>query len=142
MSLMMLGNVALLEGRFEDSEQHLRESLEALRLEGPSRSIANLLESLAAVAAATGNKRRALRLGGAAEAMRKRIAVAPSSPFHRAISMRLASIRQGPAGQSTWSAGARLSRQEAIDYALGTVGSPAASAGSGLIARLDEGYNR
>lgn len=125
LSLMMLGNVALSERRFEDSEQHLRESLEVLRLEGSSRSIANLLESLAAVAAATGDRIRALRLGGATEAVRRRIAVAPSSPFHREISARLESIRQDPGGQAAWESGARMSRQEATDYALGKVRSPA-----------------
>ena len=141
MSLMMLGNVALSERRFLDSEQHLCDSLKVLRQMGSSRSIANLLESLAAVAAATGDRLRALTLGGAAEAVRQRIAVAPASPLHREISAQLESIRRDPDGQAAWSTGAHMSRQEAIDFALGTAGSPAGSPRAGLETDVDEGYD-
>jgi hypothetical protein len=81
-------------------------------------SIANLLESLAAVAAAAGQGERALRLGGASEALRRRIAVTTNSPVHKAIAARLEAIRQGSAAQAEWAAGALMSRREAIDFAL------------------------
>jgi predicted ATPase/class 3 adenylate cyclase len=120
--LLMLGHVDLVEGRLEDSEQNLHESLGIMQLEGSSMSIANLLESLAAVAAAAGRAERALRLGGASEALRKRIAVTTNSPVHKAIVARLSAIRQGPAAEAEWVAGAQMSRQEAVDYALERVG--------------------
>jgi len=41
-----------------------------------------------------------------------------TSPVHREISSRLESIRQGPEAEQAWVAGAGLSREEAIQYAL------------------------
>jgi tetratricopeptide (TPR) repeat protein len=118
MSLLMLGNIDLWQGRLKESRAHLRESLELLRVEGSARSIANLLESLAAVAVAQNEGIRALRLGGAAEGLRKQIAVVPSSPFHREISTRLATAKQGKGAIEAWKSGSGLTREEAIAYAL------------------------
>ena len=122
MSLLMLGNIALRQDRLNDAKAHLRESLEIQRLEGSPRSIANLFESLAAVAIAEGQSERALRLGGAAEGLRKRIEVVSASPLHREISQRLESVRRGRGAQKEWLAGAGMSRQDAIAYALDEVG--------------------
>jgi predicted ATPase/DNA-binding SARP family transcriptional activator len=119
MSLLMLGNLALWEGRLAEAEANLGESLRTWRIDGNNRTIANLLESLAAVAAAHADTDRALRLGGAAESLRRRIAVVPSSPFHREISGRLESARREPGGVEAWAAGASMSREEAVGYALG-----------------------
>jgi predicted ATPase/class 3 adenylate cyclase len=119
LSLLMLGNIALWEGRMNDARAHLRESLEIMRMEGSSRSLANLLESLAAVAAAEGQRNRALTLGGAAEGLREQLALVSSSPFHREISSRLDAARQGEEAIEVWEAGAAMSREDAIDYALG-----------------------
>jgi predicted ATPase/DNA-binding SARP family transcriptional activator len=126
MSLLMLGNISLRQNRLDEARSHLRASLEIQRVEGSSRSIANLIESLAAVAVAEGQTGRALRLGGAAEGLRKRIEVVSTSPLHREISRRLQAVRQGPDAQQAWLAGAAMSREEAIGYALdeGRAGSP------------------
>jgi predicted ATPase/DNA-binding SARP family transcriptional activator len=118
MSLLMLGNIDLWQGRLNDARSHLRESLEILRVEGSPRSIANLLDSLAAVAAAQNERNRALWLGGAAEGLRKKIAVIYSSPFHREISSRLEALRQGKEALDAWQAGTQMSREEAIACAL------------------------
>jgi tetratricopeptide (TPR) repeat protein len=118
LSLLMLGNIALWQGHLADARAHLREGLEAWRRDGNTRAIANFIESLAAEAAAAGQKERALRLGGAAEELRQRGAVVPSSPFHREIRSRLEALRQDPDGHDAWSLGAQMSREEAIDYAL------------------------
>src|SRR5260370_38203145 len=75
LSLLMLGNIALWEGRMNDARAHLRESLEIMRMEGSSRSLANLLESLAAVAAAEGPRNRARTLGGRAEGVGETLAL-------------------------------------------------------------------
>jgi len=122
MSLLMLGNIDLWQGRLDDARAHLHESLEILRLEGGPRSIANLLDSLAAVAAAQDEKNRALWLGGAAEGLRKKIAVVSSSPFHREISRRLDAIRHGKEALDAWQSGTQMSREEAIAYALDDAG--------------------
>src|SRR5207244_11442093 len=121
MSLLMLGNIAMRQDRLDEAKAHLRESLEIQRLEGSSRSIANLFESLAAVAIAEGQSDRALRLGGAAEGLRKRIEVVSASPLHREISHRLESVRRGRGAQKEWLAGATMSRQGAVAYALDEV---------------------
>ena len=121
MSLLMLGNIALRQDRLNEAKANLREGLEIQRLEGSPRSIANLFESLAAVAIAEGQSERALRLGGAAEGLRKRIEVVSASPLHREISHRLESVRRGRGAQKEWLAGATMSRQEAIAYALDEV---------------------
>ncbi len=121
MSLFMLGNIALRQNRLDEAKSNLRESLEIQRLEGSSRSIANLLESLAATAITEGQIERALRLGGAAEGLRARIEIVSTSPLHREISRRLESVRQGPEAQQVWRAGAAMSREEAIGYALDEV---------------------
>jgi len=118
MSLLMLGNIDLWQGRLKEARTHLRESLELLREEGSSRSIANLLESLAAVAVAQDEGMRAVKLGGAAEGLRKQIAVVPSSPFHREISSRLATAKEGDGAMEAWRVGSELTREEAIAYAL------------------------
>src|SRR5712692_5826429 len=121
MSLFMLGNIALRQNRLDEAKSNLRESLEIQRLEGSSRSIVNLLESLAATAITEGQIERALRLGGAAEGLRARIEIVSTSPLHREISRRLESVRQGPEAQQVWRAGAAMSREEAIGYALDEV---------------------
>ena len=118
MSLLMLGNIALWEGQLEEAQKNLRESLEIIRVEGGYRSVANLLESMAAVAAAAGDSERALKLGGATDALRKRIALVPSSPFHREIRARLQAALDRPGGPDAWQSGSELSPDEAIDYAL------------------------
>src|SRR5436190_24398998 len=94
MCRLRLGNSALWQGRLEESQPRRRERLELLSQEGSSRSVANLLESMAAVAAAQDEMDRALILGGAAEGLRKQISVVPSSPFHKEISNRLAAARR------------------------------------------------
>jgi non-specific serine/threonine protein kinase len=118
LSLLMLGNIALWQGRLTEARANLGEGLATWRRDGNTRAIANFMESLAAAAAADGQKERALKLGGAAEALRERGAVVPSSPFHREIRSRLEALRQDPQGRDAWISGSQMSRDEAIDYAL------------------------
>jgi len=118
MSLLMLGNIALWRDSLDEARTHLREGLVIQRVEGSTRSVANLLESLAALAAARGDTDRALRLGGSVEGLRHQIGIVPSSPFHREIDRRLRGVREGPQAVEAWRSGARMSRYEAIAYAL------------------------
>ena len=87
-----------------------------LRSEGSSRSIANILESLAAVAVEEGQDDRALRLAGAADGMRRWMAVVSSSPLHREQRQRLESLRT--AQQEVWLAGKAMAREDAIALGL------------------------
>jgi predicted ATPase/DNA-binding SARP family transcriptional activator len=118
LSLLMLGNIALWQGRLAESKGDLREALEISGRDGSLRQVANVLESLAAVSAAAGERERALTLGGAAEALRQRGAVTPLSPLHREFRNRLEAIKGDQGGRETWAAGVRMSREEAVGYAL------------------------
>ena len=116
LSRFMLGNVALRQGQLELAKAHLHGALEMLRSEGSSRSIANILESLAAVAVEEGQDDRALRLAGAADGMRRWMAVVSSSPLHREQRQRLESLRA--AQQEVWLAGKAMAREDAIALGL------------------------
>jgi predicted ATPase len=118
MSLLLLGNISLWQGRLDESRTDLREALEISGRDGSLRQVVNLLESLAAVSAAAGERDRALTLGGAAEGLRQRSALTPSMPLHREFRNRLEAVKRDPGGLETWSAGASMSRQEAVGYAL------------------------
>jgi len=127
MSRYMLGNVSLRQGQLGDSKAHLLEALEMLRAEGSSRSIAHVLEALAAVAVEEGQPERALLLGGAADGLRRRIAVVSSSPLHREHRQRLETMRT--TRQDAWMAGEAMARDDAIAYALEDIGAATAPSG-------------
>jgi predicted ATPase/DNA-binding SARP family transcriptional activator len=118
LSQLMLGNIALRQGRLDESRTDLREALEILGRDGSLRQVAYVLESLAAVSAAAGERDRALMLGGAAEALRERGALIPWSPVQREIKSRLEAVKREPGGSEIWALGARMSREEAVGYAL------------------------
>ncbi len=118
LSLLMLGYIALWEDRVRDARDQLLESLDILRVHGSTRSIANLLQALAAVAAAEGDTDRALKLGGATEALRAKISMTASSPFHHELNRRLEALRNQSRDSAAWESGLQLSRDEAVRYAL------------------------
>jgi hypothetical protein len=98
-----------------------RESLTIARARGFRPLLARGLESFAGVAAAQGQARRALRLAGAAAALREAMD-APLPPPERAVhEQRLEPTRQAlgePAAAATWAAGQALSLEEAVAEAL------------------------
>ncbi|HKC18789.1 MAG TPA: BTAD domain-containing putative transcriptional regulator [Candidatus Dormibacteraeota bacterium] len=124
----MLGHIAIRRNRLDEAKSHLRASLEFYRGEGSLRSIANLLEDLADVALTEGAKDRALTLAGAAEGLRSRIGVVPTSPVHRAFMERVDPLRQSLEGERSWQLGRAMSRDEAIACAFDDLTATATSA--------------
>jgi tetratricopeptide (TPR) repeat protein len=127
---LMLGNIALRQNRLDDARSRLRESLDLHRQSGSSRSLAHVLESLAAVALSQGQVERAQRLAGAAGGLRQRIGLATSSPDQRDFgALSLESLRGSTDANPAWLAGAAMSRDDAIGYALGEFDPTVAASG-------------
>jgi predicted ATPase len=117
---LMLGTIALRQNRVDEARSHLRASLDLHRQSGSSRSLAHVLESLAAVALSQGQTERAQRLAGAADGLRQRIGIATSNPDQRDFgALPLDSLRGATDANPAWLAGAAMSRDDAISYALG-----------------------
>src|SRR4029077_2855676 len=102
----------------DESRKDLREALEISGRDGTLRQIAYLLESLAAVSAAVGEWDRGATLGGAAEGLYHRSALIPFLPLHREIRDRLDALKREPGRHEKWTMGARMSREEAVAYAM------------------------
>lgn len=117
-SYWMLGMIALRQNRLADARFHLAHSLEIERGNGSSRSVANVLESFAGLAAEEGQVERALRLGGAAAGIRSRLAIVTESPVSRDIMPRLERLRRESPTDAAWQSGWGMSREDAIAYAL------------------------
>src|SRR4029077_838859 len=117
-SLQMLGIIALRQGLLGEARSHVARSLEIERDYGSSRSVANLLEILPSVAAEENQVDRALKLGGAAAGMRKRLEIVSESPVSREVISRLEQRRRNPSSDEAWRAGVAMSREDAIAYAL------------------------
>jgi DNA-binding CsgD family transcriptional regulator/tetratricopeptide (TPR) repeat protein len=110
----------------------LAESLTLSRDHGDREGVGRGLEAFAHLAAAQGQPARAVRLAGAAAALREAIG-APISPSERAVlERRLAPARAAlgePASALAWAAGRAVSPDDAAAYALSEGGdsSPGAS---------------
>jgi adenylate cyclase len=120
-SLNNLGNVARAQSDFASAQALYHESLDINRELGERWAIAYLLEDFGGLAALEGQPARALRLVGAAAALREAIG-APLSAAERAkLERLLAPARQAiePEGQSALEAEGRAWPPErAMDYAL------------------------
>jgi predicted ATPase/DNA-binding CsgD family transcriptional regulator len=125
-TLAYLGNALLRQGDIDQAERRFAESLVICREIGHRRRLAYALEGLAGVAAARGTWERALRLAGAATALREAIGLA-------ALELRITPARQGlgPArAAECWAAGRALPLEEVAAEALGEqdTASPAVTA--------------
>ena len=114
----MLGVIALRQGLPGDARSHLAQSLEFERAHGSARSVANLLETFAALAIEEGQVERALRLGGAAAAMRDRLAIIAGSPITRDIMSRLEQLHRDQSPDDAWQSGWSMPGEDAVSYAL------------------------
>ncbi len=121
MSLLWLGHVALREDRLEDAAAVLSEGLMTWRDRGSPRQIAALLDAFALLAVAQADAPRALRLAASAEGVRKEIASAPTSALQRDVIERLRSAGEalGDVARAADGPSEPMSREEAIEYALG-----------------------
>jgi non-specific serine/threonine protein kinase len=117
-SLRDLGDVDRDRGDFASAVAWYRESVELLGEQGDLRAVADSLAGTALAAAAWRQPARAVRLLGAAEALRERFGGAFILPTDRAAHERtLAAIRSAldePTIRSAWTAGRQFTVAEAI----------------------------
>jgi non-specific serine/threonine protein kinase len=124
-SLRELGRVATAQRDYGVADEHLEESLPILRELGDRQGISDSLESLAAVAASTARPERALRLAGAASAIRESIQSALSKPDQEILDQALSIAREAlpeGAARAAWEAGRVMTPEAAVDFALGPEG--------------------
>ena len=116
-----LGDVALEQGHFSTARARYEDSLVQWVDLGDIWSSALVLESLAALAHTRGNPQRALKLIGAASALRERLRSAPMPPVQRAQQQKLIEAVQGSLGNEAASSalaeGRAMGLGQAIAYA-------------------------
>jgi tetratricopeptide (TPR) repeat protein len=131
-ALNNLANVARSRGDYPTARSLYLESLEINRQLGDGWALAYLLEDIGCLNAAEGHAQQALRLVGAAQALRESIG-APLPPHERENLDRLL----GPATQAlspeaqtaARQAGGAMSLDQALDFALAESSAPLAAAG-------------
>src|SRR5919199_451812 len=120
-ALHHLGDVALEQGHFSTARARYDDSLVQWVDLGDIWSIAMVLDSLAGMAQARGNPTRALKLVGAASALRERLHGAPMPPVQRAQQQKLIEAVQGSLGTEAATAalaqGRAMGFEQAISYA-------------------------
>jgi predicted ATPase/class 3 adenylate cyclase len=115
-----VGQVARLDGRFDDAAAHYREALRFGHELGDAASLSEPLQGLAAVAVATGDADRGVRLLGANDAIRERLGGGPPPEWLR-LGDPLADARRSLGAESyelAWEAGRTLTVDEAVALAL------------------------
>jgi len=120
-SLADLGNLSRDQKDYQTSQRLYRESMSIFQELGHQRGIARLLECFACAAAAQSHSERALRLAGAAAALRQKIG-APLTPAEKAkLEDHLKCARPGlseTSSTATWLEGWELPLERAIEEAL------------------------
>ena len=120
-SLADLGNLARDQGDYSSARPLYEESLVIFGELGDGRGIARVFEGLAGLAAARAQPERALRLAGAAAALRKSLG-APLPPIElarleRSLDPAWQSVGK-LAGSAIWKEGSLILLEQAINYAL------------------------
>jgi tetratricopeptide (TPR) repeat protein len=121
--LRALGELALQRGALAEARERLRESLTIASRLRDLEQVAQVLEALASLAASTAEDKpeRALRLAGAAAALRKQSGqpLLPAEPA--TVMSQLTSVRQTnavAAQGAAWTEGQAMTLEQAIAYAL------------------------
>jgi non-specific serine/threonine protein kinase len=115
-----VGQVARLDGRLEEAAAHYRDALRFGQELGDAASMSEPLQGLAAVAVATGDAERGVRLLGANDAIREQLGGGPPPEWLR-LGDPLEDARRSlgdAAYQQAWQAGRALSVDEAVALAL------------------------
>ncbi|HTU40647.1 MAG TPA: protein kinase [Candidatus Aquilonibacter sp.] len=117
-----LGRLNAAEDNYQDAERLYRESIRIFQDLGHRRGIARVLECFAVNAALQSKPEQALRMAGAAAALRQRIG-APLIPAEQVrLEEKLAPARNmltNTAGLEAWSSGWEMSLEEMVNDALG-----------------------
>jgi hypothetical protein len=113
-SQMTLGTVDLEEGRYEEANSRFLRGLEVAMAFGDRTLLAHLLEGCSGLASALGQHQRAVRLGGAAAALRE-VAGALPSPAWQRIAERWLAISRNALGEEATSAACAVGRSMAME---------------------------
>ena len=122
---MTLGNVDLEESHYPEANLRFRRRLGVALNFGDRTLLAHLLEGFSAVSTALGQHRRAVRLGGAAAAVREAAGDPLRVAWQRIVERRLAISRQAlgeEAASAAWEAGRSLPMERALEEAERTTG--------------------
>jgi predicted ATPase/transcriptional regulator with XRE-family HTH domain len=126
-TLIEKGRVARLESKIAQASAYFSESLAIMQDIGGSEFIANGLEGLAGIAAVSGQSRRAARLFGGAEALRKATGT-PLAPVLRTDHDRDVAAARAQVDEATfaaaWLEGQALTQEQAFAEALGEADEP------------------
>ena len=118
-ALISLGDLAVTHGHHGEALARYRECLAHLQhLQDGARSV-HALEGLAGLAAATDEPQRALRLAGAAAALRQRLGIGAAWPPKMERRLKPARLALAAAEQAAaWAEGATMTLEQAVAYAL------------------------
>jgi len=125
--LACLASLAIDRAETAAAASYLAESLAISREKGDRVDVAFVLETWATLAAAIAQPERALRLAGAAAALRESVAALPVPIWRAKLEAALVTARRvlGPAAaEEAFAAGQRMSIAEAGDYAAGATLAP------------------
>jgi tetratricopeptide (TPR) repeat protein len=116
-SQVLLGTLALAQGRLEDAQALLEEALEQSLAARSTQLLTLCLAAFAQLAFVAGDPQRAALLAGAAESLRRRVGVRAWPSHRRAEAALVDQLRQALGADrfdQAFAAGARLSQQEAV----------------------------
>ncbi len=118
--LLVLGTIAIDDGRLDDARVQLMESMRLRRAQGDRFQLAAGVNHLGLLAAAAGQPERALRLGGAAEAMHEINGSQSPAQLRKYIARWFDTARRslGRRAAAAWREGRELEAERAIAYAL------------------------
>jgi DNA-binding CsgD family transcriptional regulator len=142
--LCRLGELAVDQGRYGEAQTRFRAGLQLYRMLGVRTRLAGVLEGFAMLAAAHGQARRALRLAGAAAALREEVMARPTPRETVWPQSGLERARQQLGDRESdraWADGLEMSLDQAIDDALDEQTSrvsPAEPAGPSVVAAPTE----
>jgi predicted ATPase/class 3 adenylate cyclase/Tfp pilus assembly protein PilF len=142
-SLINLANLARERGEYATARAMYQESLTILTELDNRLDLAEALEGVAALAAVQTEPARAVRLGGAAAALRERIH-APLDPIGQArLDSSLAPARQAQGadgGAAAWAEGRAMTLEQAVAYALSDAPEEPAGAAAGSPVTTDSAH--
>ena len=116
--------LALLDLRTGDlpmAHERLATSLRIFRDAGDVTGYVLVLDALALHAERTGDRERAARLSGAVSNLERRTGTGLNPPNRVALGFDPVPLREGPETAGAWEEGTRMTADEAVDYALGSV---------------------
>jgi hypothetical protein len=128
---MFLAIAAYLEGDYARARQRAADGLHGFARVAHWNGVAAALEGFSALVVIEGDPVLAMRLAGAADAIRRRLATPLSGTWrelHDSVAIAPARAAAGPRAEQAWADGARMSLQEAISCALAAPTTKQASA--------------